>query len=878
MKNPVKSITNVVYRISIGGLLAICVVIPGYSWAQLNVTDVDSGAIVVEDIVNLLVDNDNPAVVSNIQVTGDNRCMGLFSGGSGLGAGALGFDSGIVISSGSVLDAVGPNSSDDTSGEFFTAGDAFLDSLVVGSDTFDACVIEFDFSCGAAEQISVEYVMASEEYNEFVSEGSNDVFAFALNGTNIATIPSSMGLPVSISNLNCGNPFNPAAPVSPNAPFCDLFINNDIQDGGGDINIEADGLTTVLTATGDLITGTNHMKLAVADVLDESFDTWVFLRSGSFQCVSDIPDPPDPIAIPDVKLITTRNKAFFGDEYFLDEDIVQIKLDGTRTRYFDGSDVGLADTALDAFFVSSNGDLFLSISQQLELPDIGLLKNEDIVRFRPSSLGINTLGTFSRFFTGADFGLLDGTHDMNIDALFIDEGRTTEPLNDDDNDGILNVGDSCPLDAQNDSDGNGICDNVIIYMSLTKELNIDGMTFADEDVFFYKDATASYGLLFDGSDVGLAGTDIDAFRLQEDGSLLLSLKDYITIPEIGVVADHDIVRFIPESLGGSTAGSFEIHVDGYATGIEEYYVEEDFDFNGVDLTFSPEPEPLLLYSLNNTAYNDSEYFYNEDIVKLRSDGSSTRLFDGSDVGLTHTGIDGFGLSTSYDLFLSVTNYVELNEFGLLKNEDIVRFKPDSLGAGTRGTYIPFFVGSQNGLIDTDVDINIDGFYVDEGEHSGAGGDDDNDGIVNELDTCPLDENNDVDGDGICGNVLVYLSLAASTTVQGIAVSDEDILVFSEANDSYAIYFDGSDVGLKNTDIDALRLMKDGRILLSFNSSVDLPGIGTVADYDVVRFTPRKLGQVTEGNYEKYAQGDQFGLVELVAEEDFDLGALGLYFN
>lgn len=107
----------------------------------------------------------------------------------------------------------------------------------------------------------------------------NDVFGFFINGANYALLPDGV-TPVSINNVNNGNPYgsggaNPA-----------FYRNNDLQDGGGSIDIEADGLTVVLTLTAPVNPGvTNHMKLAIADAGDSSLDSWVFIKGGSLKIV-----------------------------------------------------------------------------------------------------------------------------------------------------------------------------------------------------------------------------------------------------------------------------------------------------------------------------------------------------------------------------------------------------------------------------------------------------------------------------------------------------------------------------------------------------------------------------------------------------------------
>ncbi len=55
-----------------------------------------------------------------------------------------------------------------------------------------------------------------------------------------------------------------------------------------------DGFTTLLTAKGIVEPGeSNHIKLAIADAGDKSFDSWVFIGSGGFTGV-DPGDPDDP--------------------------------------------------------------------------------------------------------------------------------------------------------------------------------------------------------------------------------------------------------------------------------------------------------------------------------------------------------------------------------------------------------------------------------------------------------------------------------------------------------------------------------------------------------------------------------------------------------
>lgn len=216
---------------------------------------------------------------SNIVLDAAPIAAGTFQGGLP----AVGIDNGIVLSSGDIASVPGPNTSDWTSTSNLRAGDPDLD-LLTTSPTYDATRLEFDFVCASGGQISFQYVFTSEEYNEFVNTQFNDVFGFFLNGVNIATLPG--GTAVAINNVNCGNPYSSSAGGN-----CGLYRNNSCADlpGGtfpcaGPFDTEMDGLTVVLTATGTLLPGTNHIKLAIADAGDDVYDSNVFIRGQSFTC------------------------------------------------------------------------------------------------------------------------------------------------------------------------------------------------------------------------------------------------------------------------------------------------------------------------------------------------------------------------------------------------------------------------------------------------------------------------------------------------------------------------------------------------------------------------------------------------------------------
>src|SRR3990170_754369 len=152
------------------------------------VTEDLSGTLAPADLASTLVGGG--ITISNVTFTGADVAAGRFSGGTGI----IGFESGIILGSGNIVNVVGPNAQDDITTDNGGAGDADLTTLS-GFPTNDAAVLEFDF-VPVGSSVSFQYVFASDEYNEFVHSEFNDVFAFFINGVNCATVGSD---PVSIN-------------------------------------------------------------------------------------------------------------------------------------------------------------------------------------------------------------------------------------------------------------------------------------------------------------------------------------------------------------------------------------------------------------------------------------------------------------------------------------------------------------------------------------------------------------------------------------------------------------------------------------------------------------------------------------------------------
>jgi hypothetical protein len=241
----------------------------------ISVTGTDDGSVLVNEILG------GGISVSNITYSdGTNYTQsGTFTGGLSSG---LSMDKGIILTTGEATDAEGPNSSSGLTKNTDAPGDASLNALVTPYSTQDAAVLEFDFSSVGGD-LFFSFQFASEEYNEYTNSVFNDVFAFFVDGVNIALIPGTTD-PVTINNVNGGNP------LGTNATNPDLYNNNDT----GAFDLEYDGFTDLFVAQAlGLSVGDHHFKLAIADTSDGNLDSAVFLKAGSF---SDKPpvETPEP--------------------------------------------------------------------------------------------------------------------------------------------------------------------------------------------------------------------------------------------------------------------------------------------------------------------------------------------------------------------------------------------------------------------------------------------------------------------------------------------------------------------------------------------------------------------------------------------------------
>ena len=222
---------------------------------------------------------------SGITYTGDATARGEFNGTLS----DIGFADGVLLTTGNISNAIGPNSSTSITTDFGTTSlDPQLTSIASGP-VHDAAILEFDF-VPTSDSLKFRYVFASEEYPEFVCSSFNDVFGFFISGPdpaggsyvsqNIAIIPGTT-LPVAINTVNPGIAGSASGGGScTSLAYSSYYFDNSMPPGA---TVQYDGFTVPLTARAAVTCGqTYHIKIAIADVGDGAYDSGVFLEAGSF--------------------------------------------------------------------------------------------------------------------------------------------------------------------------------------------------------------------------------------------------------------------------------------------------------------------------------------------------------------------------------------------------------------------------------------------------------------------------------------------------------------------------------------------------------------------------------------------------------------------
>lgn len=266
----------------------------------------------VNQLVEDVLVNKTCVPVTNINsITGTN-----FGSSNGIGYfentnPAFPLSRGVILSTGDVANAPGPNTTQLNDGNSAWSGDTDLEATLLAAgikmNSTNATVLEFDF-VPFSPNFDFKFLFASEEYGNFQCQFS-DAFAFLLTNkttgvtTNLAVVPSttisvlgvvpSTTIPISVVTIR--NSLYNSSCSDENKAYFGVF-NGGFNAASSATNFN--GQTVVMNAASSTLTPntTYHIKLVIADRQDNQADSAIFLGANSFNVGQDVLGPDLTVA------------------------------------------------------------------------------------------------------------------------------------------------------------------------------------------------------------------------------------------------------------------------------------------------------------------------------------------------------------------------------------------------------------------------------------------------------------------------------------------------------------------------------------------------------------------------------------------------------
>ena len=256
------------------------------------------------------------------------------------------FENGLIMTSGDVANAPGPESGVLLDGTYAWPGDGDLEAFIPGlnaGDTNNASIIEFEF-VPVSNSMSFDFIFAAEEYGTFQCTFT-DAFAFLLtdsagNTTNLAIVPGTDD-PISVLTVR-DDQYNGACESVNEEWFANYYGPGGLPPLTSPTNFI--GHTEVMTASASVVPNEVYtIKLVVADDGDTIYDSAVFIDGGSF----DI----GQLDLGEDILVSSGNALCEGQEIVLDagalpnNSTIEWFMDGTLMEGETGVTLTVTETA-----------------------------------------------------------------------------------------------------------------------------------------------------------------------------------------------------------------------------------------------------------------------------------------------------------------------------------------------------------------------------------------------------------------------------------------------------------------------------------------------------------------------------------------------------
>jgi hypothetical protein len=218
------------------------------------------------------------------------------------------------------------------------------------------------------------------------------------------------------------------------------------------------------------------------------------------------------------------------------------------------------------------------------------------------------------------------------------------------------------------------------------------------------------------------------------------------------------------------------------------------------------PTDTLYFSTSGNSLPPGAGGTADDADIYRWDGTAfSRVVDASTIGVPGgANVDGMVFVSSTDFYLSFTDNRSLPVIGTVQDEDIVRYN--------NGAWSVFFDGTARNL--TSGGQDIDAFDI--------------------------------------VNGTIYFSTQGNTNPTGVTGTADDADIYAWNGTAFSRVVDATTIGVPGgANVDALKFVNATEFYLSFTGDITLPGLSTVQDEDVVKYT--------NGTWSVYFDGTAKGL-------------------
>ncbi len=402
-------------------IFCILYVVPVQAQLVVNNIDIGSASVLEDLIIAELFGCD--IQISNIEYSGNMEAIGSFTytNSPNVCDGEFDMDRGLLMTTGHINHAVGPNNNGDDGEEWsLQYNDDFLQNYLSTSagidpsvNLYDASVLEFDIESFDNTSLSFDLVFGSEEYVEWMSPFYADAFCFFVSeidndiDPNFNSVPQNIMETGNVLNVDPNQCINVSAidnkPISVwtirpysqvfNLPGLNECLYLDNENGQFCDAVGYDGYTIPMLFGLNLVANAKyHIKMIIIDGGGPALDSGVFIKKSSFDNMTGIdfawsdPDYNEEGATVSFSNISANNLnvTYFWD--FNNDGIIDSN-DANPTYTFDESGSYLVTLEISNDCL----DIYESVSYSILIDQVNLNEiNNDITIYpNPTSNTIN---------------------------------------------------------------------------------------------------------------------------------------------------------------------------------------------------------------------------------------------------------------------------------------------------------------------------------------------------------------------------------------------------------------------------------------------------------------------------------------------------------